>query len=293
MTSRRLAMDSEVNHLGPRPAAALEYWFWKLHVGNLAFLVDVIVRRRISMAETRVSLWIADDPRIEHAPSSEFGVQPRLVTTQHAELTPTGSRGMVADIAWDLAWDRGAQVIPSVPRPVEATRALDIWTELYPRTVFSGSVTIGSVRYEVDGLPGVFMHYWGRRLADRWLWVSASRFDDDVARRVEILVVRSRVYGLIPTPMPVAFAWLGSDAGDELVISPLNGLIRHRRRGTGWAVSVATLGGHRHSLVLDKGIAAANDLGEGITQTLRGNLTVDGIAAAPATVGVETRGWPL
>jgi hypothetical protein len=271
----------------------LEYWFWKVHVGNLAFLVDVIVRRRSSMAETRVSLWVAERPRIEHAPSPMFEVQPRLVTTKDAELTPTGSRGTVADIAWDLAWDRGAQVIPSVPRVIEATRALDLWTELYPRTVFSGSITIGSVRYDVEGLPGVFMHYWGRRLADRWLWVSASRFDDDVARRVELLVVRSRVYGRIPTPMPVAFAWLGSGTGDELVISPLNGLIRHRRRGTGWAVSVVNLRGHRHSLVLDRGMAAANDLGEGITQTLRGNLIVDGIAASPATVGVETRAWPL
>jgi hypothetical protein len=282
-----------MNDLGPRPSAAVEYWFWKLHVGNLAFLVDVIIRRRTATAETRISLWVADGPRIEHAPSALFSAQPRLVTTEHAELTPTGSRGTVADITWDLWWDRGAQVIPALSRPIEATRALDIWLELYPRTAFSGSVTIGSVRYEIDGLPGVFMHYWGRRLADRWLWVSASRFDDDVARRVEVLVPRSRMYGRIPNPMPVAFAWLGSGAGDELVISPLNGLVRHRRRGTGWVISVASLRGRRHSLVLDKGIAAANDLGEGIIQTLRGNLTVDGIAAATATVGVETRGWPL
>ena len=39
----------------PRDHAALDYWFWKFHVGDLAFLVDVIVRRRTGTSETRVS----------------------------------------------------------------------------------------------------------------------------------------------------------------------------------------------------------------------------------------------
>jgi hypothetical protein len=94
-------------------------------------------------------------------------------------------------------------------------------------------------------------------------------------------------------PMSIALAWIAGSDGEEIVVSPLRGLVRSRRRGTGWVVDIVTLRGRRHRITLDKGDIAPNDLGEGITQTLGGDLTVDGIRATGATVGVETRGWPL
>jgi hypothetical protein len=45
-------------------STALEYWFVKVHAGDLAFLVDYIVRRAPGRAEVRVSLWTRGRPRV-------------------------------------------------------------------------------------------------------------------------------------------------------------------------------------------------------------------------------------
>ena len=43
----------------------LEYWFFRTTVDDLAILVDVIVRRRESRAETRVAIRVGDTTRVE------------------------------------------------------------------------------------------------------------------------------------------------------------------------------------------------------------------------------------
>ena len=44
--------------------APLEYWFFKLQAGPLAFLVDFIIRRHIGQAEVRISLWVRGQGRV-------------------------------------------------------------------------------------------------------------------------------------------------------------------------------------------------------------------------------------
>jgi hypothetical protein len=281
-----------MEHLDPQAGAALEYWFWTFHAGGLAFLVDVIVRRRNGTAETRVSLWRDGSGRVEHAPSAGWSVASERVTTEHADLTPSGSRGAVADIEWDLHWERGSRVVAPLPHALARRSPFDLSIETWPDSVFTGQVRLGGTTYPVDRVPGSFVHYWGRRLADQWLWVSATQFDDP-ARRVELDISRQRLWGRIPLPFALAFAWIADADGAELVVSGMRGLIRHRRRGSAWEIDLVSLRGRRHRIVVEGGTAAPNDLGEGITQTLLGNLVVDGVSASAATVGVETRGWPF
>ena len=41
------------------------------------------------------------------------------------------------------------------------------------------------------------------------------------------------------------------------------------------------------------GSVQANDIGEGIVQTMHGDVSLDGSRAVSGTVGLEARGWPL
>jgi len=50
--------------------------------------------------------------------------------------------------------------------------------------------------------------------------------------------------------------------------------------------------GRQHRITCRAG-TSYNDLGEGIRQTLLGELTLDGSTAIAGTVGIEARGWPL
>jgi hypothetical protein len=281
-----------VDGLDPQPGAALEYWFWTFHAGGLAFLADFIVRRGQGAAETRISLWQDGGGRVEHAFSSTWSAEPSSVVTERGELTPQGSHGSVGDISWDLHWESGNRLVGPLPRALARHSPLDLSIEIRPDAVFTGEIRVAGVPYPVDGVPGSLTHYWGRRLADRWLWVSASRFADP-AMRVEVSLSRHRLFGRVPLPLTVAFVWIARTGGEELIVSGMRGLVRHRRRGGRWEVDTISLRGRRHRLAIDAGSVAPNDLGEGITQTLLGNLVIDGVPADAGTVGVETRGWPF
>jgi hypothetical protein len=279
-----------VEILDPQPGAALEYWFWTFHEGGLAFLVDFIARRGEGSAETRISLWLDGVGRVEHAMSSTLSAQPGLVRTDHGTLTSDGSHGTVADITWDLRWETGSRVVGPLPRGLARHSPLDLSIEIRPEVTFTGDVRIGGISHAVEGVPGSFAHYWGRRLADRWLWVSASRFADPTAR-VEVSLSRHRLFGRVPIPLTFGFVWISRADRHEVIVSGTRGLVRHRRRGARWEIDAISVRGRRHRLVIDGGTVVPNDLGEGITQTLLGNLDVDGVSADGQTVGVETRGW--
>jgi hypothetical protein len=109
--------------------------------------------------------------------------------------------------------------------------------------------------------------------------------------RVEMSLSRHRLFGKVPIPLTFAFVWISTADRHEAIVSGTRGLVRHRRRGARWEIDAISLRGRRHRIVVDGGTVVPNDLGEGITQTLLGNLEVDGLPADGQTVGVETRGW--
>ncbi len=185
--------------LSPRDHAPLEYWFWKLHVGDLAFLVDVILRRRTGIAETRVSLWLRGEGRVEHGPSPDWSADGELVVVGATELRPHESHGSLGDVAWDLRWEEGPTLVTPLPKVIAWMEPLDLSIVVHPEARFSGTIEVGGERFVVTDLPGAFTHYWGRRLMDRWIWLSATQFEGAPERRLEAIVSSSRLFGGPPT----------------------------------------------------------------------------------------------
>ena len=201
------------------------------------------------------------------------------------------SHGSLGDIAWDLRWEEGPTLVTPLHKVIAWMEPLDLSIVVHPEARFSGTIEIGGERFVVTDLPGTFTHYWGRRLMDRWIWLSATQFEGAPERRLEAIVSSSRLFGGPPLPLPAAYLWTTDGTRQDMVVSPLNGAVRTRRIPGGFALDAVRIGGPRHRVVATWGEIPTNDLGEGIRQTLHADLTIDGTAAMPGTVGLETRGY--
>jgi hypothetical protein len=278
----------------PRSNAAIDYWFWKFHVEDLAFLVDVIIRRGgDGYAETRVSQWQGGVGRVIHATSPAWDEAPGRVVAGDTDLRPGQCAGAAEDVSWELRWSDGGVVVSPLPGPIVRAGTFDSSILVWPFARFDGCVQVGDRRYDVRDVPGTFYHYGGRRLLERWVWISATSFEGEPDRRLEAVVGgRSRLFGRLPYPIPLSFLWTTDGRRSDLTVSTINGLIRTRPAPGGIAIDAARLGGPRHRVVATWGDAGANDVGEGILQTMLGDVTVDGVRAVSGTTGVEMRAWP-
>jgi hypothetical protein len=164
---------------------------------------------------------------------------------------------------------------------------------VWPQARFTGIVQVGPERFDVQDVPGALTHYWGRRLLERWVWLSATQFDGQPQRRLEGIVGgRSRLFGRLSSPVPISILWTTDGLRDEEIASAVNGIIRARVTETGVTIDGRRLGGPRHRIVATWGEVPPNDLGEGIVQTLHADLSFDEISAIPGSVGLEVRGYP-
>lgn len=281
-------MDSFV----PR-GKALDYWFWKFHVDDLAFLVDVIVRQRTRMAEVRVSLWLGGVGRVIHAETAEWSAASGLVIAGPTQLRPGASTGAAEDVSWDLTWSDGATIVTLLPGLIARLEPFDMSILAWPLARFNGWVRVGDRRFEVGDVPGAFYYYWGRSLPSRWVWLSATSFDGEPGRRLEGLVeIRTQLLGGPRYPMTLGYLWSTDGERTDLTVSTLNGLVRSRAVPGGIQIDSLRLGGPRHRVVATWGTVLPNDIGEGIVQTMHADAVIDGHRATPATVGLETRAWP-
>jgi hypothetical protein len=274
-------------------ATALDYWFWKFHVDDLAFLVDVIVRRRTGMAEVRVSLWLGGVGRVIHAETADWSAAPTQVVAGSTELRPGASTGSAENVSWDLRWEDGATIVTPLRGPMARLELFDTSILAWPLARFDGSVQVGDRRFEVRDVPGAFYHYWGRSLSSRWVWLSATSFEGEPARRLEALVqIRTRLLGGPRFPLTLGYLWSTDGARADLTVSTINGLIRSRPLPGGIGIDCVSVGGSRHRVVATWGTVLPNDIGEGIIQTMHADAVIDGHRAASSTVGLETRAWP-
>ena len=276
----------------PRPKANLDYWFWKFHVGDLAFLVDLIVRRQTGLAEVRVSQWLRGVGRVVHDETSDWSTSNAEVRIGRTILQQGRCTGSTDDIAWDLSWREG-EVLSPLRGLIARVEPFDTTLVVWPQARFSGSVQVGAERFELSDLPGTFYHYWGRRLADRWVWLSVTHLEGHPERRVEgLFAARSRLYGRVPAPLPVSLLWTVDGDRREELVSAVNAIIRVKADRSTIAVEARGILGARHRLVASWGDVAPNDIGEGIIQTMHADLAVDGVQATSGTVGLEVRGYP-
>lgn len=276
-------------------ATALNYFFFNFRAGELSFLVDFIQRRGDDESvELRLSYWVRGAGRVERESGSPLTRPNGVVATGFASLDRDRSAGSVGDCRWDLGWTVGnARVHPTVPI-LGALHPGDLDIVIYPAARFEGWVEVAGERFDVRNRPGTFTHYWGRRLADRWVWVSAAEFPGEPDRRVEALQAWTRTWGRGPS-YPFGYVWSTDGQHEDLTISPVTGLVTVRWNSddpgvrTVAGISSAGIGRTRHRLEVSAPSSSFNDLGEGIRQTLLADLAIDGIQAVPATVGFERR----
>ena len=275
----------------PRDRAALDYWFWKFHVGELAFLVDLIIRRRTGLAEVRVSQWLRGAGRVVHAETGDWSSSANEVRIGETVLRPGRCAGLADDIEWDLSWHEGF-LVAAMRGLVVRMQPFDTTLVVWPEARFTGTVRVGSELFTLTQQPGAFYHYWGRRLADRWVWLSATEFEGAPALRAEaLLAARTRIYGRVPAPLPISWLWVSDGRRRTEVLSGVNALVRVHPEPRRIELRSRGLGGS-HRLVAGWGSAPPNDIGEGIVQTMHGDLELDGFRAVPGTVGLEVRGYP-
>jgi hypothetical protein len=95
-------------------------------------------------------------------------------------LDPAGARGGVnvpeLAVGWELELTDRADAFRHLPydflyrAPLPKTKLLSP----HPDARFSGSVTVGGERFELDGWPGMIGHNWGAEHAERWIWMQAG-----------------------------------------------------------------------------------------------------------------------
>jgi hypothetical protein len=158
-----------------------------------------------------------------------------------------------------------------------------------PDARFTGSVQIGDRTFAIADATGALYYYGGRRLLERWAWISASEFEGRPDLRLEAFVGASRLWDVVPMPLGVGYVWLTSGSRSEYILSPVNGLIRHRTDGNRIVLEGIGLRGRRHRLSATAEPTVFNDLGEGIRQTLLADLELDGVPAVAGSVGLEFR----
>jgi hypothetical protein len=203
-------------------SAPPEYWFIKTYSGELAFLVDFIVRRATGLGEVRVSLWHRGVGRVLRSENAQWRADGSIAIGDDV-LDNRRCVGAVDDVEWQLDFEvRDGRAAASVP-VLRLTRPFDLELMSRPRTSFCGHVTVAGERFDLLDAPGSLTQYWGRRLPDRWHWISANAFgDSDVV--VEGSLMRSRVWGRRPA-LPIGYLWISEGGHEETLISPLTGLI--------------------------------------------------------------------
>ena len=269
--------------------ATLEYWFWKLHWPGGGAIVDFIVRHAIDEAELRISTW--QDGRVRpviHHRTADRTASASGIRIDDTMLDANGSHGEIAGVAWALRWELGPARVAPRPDWFGPLHPYDMELVVRPSAAISGTITIEGRTIPIDG-PGGVCHYWGRRLPDRWCWISATGFDDDPSGRFEALVAASRLYGVGPA-VPVGYTWIQDGEGTDLVVMPLTGVVTVRRGDHAVHLASARVDARRHDISCRAAAADFNDAGEGIAQTMLADLLIDGRLRATGSVGLEFRG---
>ena len=151
----------------------------------------------------------------------------------------------------------------------------------------SGTVTVGGETFRVDDVAGTLVHYWGRRLPDAWLWVSADGVGEHDAA-VEAALFHSRLWGASKPAVAGGYVAVNDRGRTAQIIAPVYGRITARGIETAFEIRARSWGRSMH-LTAGSPHATYNDLGEGIRQTLLGDLTVDGWGSCSGRAGLEIR----
>lgn len=263
----------------PHPSANLEYFFFKVHAGPLALIVDWIERRRNNEHILRASV---------HSPYKREVVFETLTSFMPGDnfMNVQKSVGHAGEVSWDLDIVPNGDWFKPDLFPAGLLKIPDLASLGAPFATFSGWIRHGSHETRVDRVPGSITQYWGRQLPVEWWWVSAHQFDRG-GIVVEGTILRSRVWGM-PIRTPLAFLYIREQEKREFIIAPA-GLARVQGTPQAFQVEFTRIG--RDSITLICTGRDYGDFGDNIINTLTGDMEVrEGdrvIARADGTAGLE------
>ena len=272
-----------------RPRGApLEYWFIKLRSGDLAFLVDWIVRRGSGEAEVRISLFVRGAGRVLRTWADVWWEGAAAVHVNECALTPGCASGAVNDVRWDLTCDPGEARLDPVPLPAKLLHPFDLQLAGRPRTRFTGTIEVAGEAFTLIDAHGTLNHYWGRRLPDSWVWVSADGLGDGNGV-VEAALIRTRLWGHGRRGLIGGYAMIDDGSRRTQILAPTYGHLSVDGTQECFEIN-AWSRGRKVALTARAPRSAYNDLGEGIRQTLLGDVAVDGLGSSRRSAGLEARG---
>ena len=296
-TQRPFSAIEEVFHNYGRRRAALDYAFFKLNLPehDVALLVDFIVRRRVGVAQVRVSVHapLGGGVSLAEIPLDRFVIGSMKTPSEGAHigdnwLGAVGSRGTVGTTAWDLAFQPASPVLSPQIKLIEPLHAFDLSVQSVPDVRFSGRLHIAGQRYEVSEARGMVSSYFGRALPERWFWISCNTFDrQDLA--LECVVSRMALFGG-PVHLKTGYFSVYTAQSSETIIAPVNGSIR--LEGTREALTITAhsrSGKAAYQLQCSASTGDYHDLGDRVQTTLFASCTLKDIASANRTVGLEER----
>ncbi len=130
----------------------------------------------------------------------------------------------MGDVGWDLRLESDGTRLDPVPASAKLLHPFDLELVVAPRVRFSGDVHVGGERFTLDSDIGTLTHYWGRRLPDSWVWVSAHGLGDGDGV-LEAAVLRTRLWGSRRLSVVGGYVLMQGEGSTRQVIAPAYGLI--------------------------------------------------------------------
>jgi hypothetical protein len=273
--------------------AAYDNVFFKFNVPEIgmALLVDIIARRkhRRRQVEVRACLYTPDGATVytESFPHSSLKRDgDGAVVVANTWIGPTGSRGAVGPVSWDLVFQAAGPLLD--PQVTGAIRPFDLRLRSVPDVTISGNVGVEHHGYTFSHEPGTVGASFGRRLPDRWYWVSANSFREPGVT-VECMLLDSRVFGLPFLRARIGYFHLRASTTTMTLLHPLTGHLRLAGDRTAFQVTAR----YRHDPPVTVHCSAPearyHHLGDRIYTTLLGTCEIDGLALAEGTAGLAER----
>lgn len=270
--------------------ARLDYAFFKFNLPErgMALLVDVIIRRPRRQVQIRASLYTPDGGMIHHAdyPLSSLRHDRQGITIADAWLGPGGSCGAVGPIAWDLVFQSTGTLLD--PHIIGRVQPFDLRFRSSPDTLMSGSVSIARRGYSFSHEPGMVGTYYGRRLPEQWYWVSANAFEQP-GISLECMLLDSSVFGLPFWHTRVGYFHLRTPTQTYLLMHPLTGRVRLTGERKDLLITVRPRQGEMLTIRCTAPETRYHHLGDRVYATLVGTCTIEGLATADSTAGIEER----
>jgi hypothetical protein len=159
------------------------------------------------------------------------------------------------DVAWDLRWDAGTEILRLLPDVMYARGGLGETTVVTPnpRVPVSGSLTVDGEKLTFDRATFGQTHLWGRKHAYSWTWGRCAEFDGAPDALLEILGVRLQRRGT--TLPPLALVCLDLD-GEKYRLNQFRHVVRNR--GT-WADGRVTFLGWSPSVKIEGELSCTAD----------------------------------